>query len=355
MNIAYGLAKKIGLLQIGLSPSREGLDMNFAVSPKSGMTDLVKNRITENDAGPAMLELLPATNGIRAELTCSPHWIAGPYTNLMADIMKESGLSDGQIDELRSWMQTSTQALSGVVGMDFGGHSATRLSGAYALSVTSEQRALQFLRQIPARSVSTGIAGLSGHIGMPLTISFKENARQYGDLPIHQLEVQTNFGGASPETDKLTNIGEPTCEVAIANKVLLYAVAPVKIETLIDAARLGKHPESKPLASRERFPGNLTFYSDINVSAISSLSGSGATHQQAEMKRRAALAFRNAPPMQLGGFSDSEQYRMTMFVPAETLKALTHMWGVPEVSSRHNEESTGTARPQEGLHSRSKL
>lgn len=353
LNLQYALGKKVDLLQISFSPSEKGLAMDLAVTPKGGIAELAGPRVPENAAGPAMLELLPATNGIRAEWTCDPEWIAGPYTNLIVDTMRESGVPAKEADEFRSWMKTSMQAITGGMAMDFGGDPANPLGGGYALSVTSEEGALQFLREMPDRTESTGMGSFYRHIGMPLTVSFKENVRRHEGAAIHQLQVKMDLRNSVPEKE-LMKLADTTYEVAVANKVLLYAVAPVQIESLIDAARSGKHPDSKALVSRRNLPEDGTFYADYHVAALAGFSGSGATEQQAGKMKRAAAALGDASPMQLGGFSDSDRYRMTVRVPVETLKAFTRMTEVPEVSSSDTTESTGTVASEKELQSRSK-
>jgi hypothetical protein len=210
------------------------------------------------------------------------------------------------------------------MAMEFMGDASSPLSGAYAIGVKDEAAALKFLQDMPQQIKATGFDKMYESMGMPFTFTFKEKVREHAGVPIHQLSMKMEFKNAAAEQrEKLEKMfGNFVYDVAITNKTLLYAVLPVKVEDLIDAAKAGSNPAAKPLVSEEKLKSGGRGYFDYNIGAamaMASAMAGGQANSGAEAMKQMSDTIKNAPPLQIAWYDLGTKYRATMMMPAETL------------------------------------
>jgi len=324
LKMYYALGKRIETLEMAFAPSVQGLGMDYVVTPVGGgtPTDALKT-VPEPAQGPAMLKLLPAASGMRGEYTFDPKWMAGPMMNTFAEIMREGGVAQERTDKMKKWMESWVGAMSGGMAISFGGDAENPMASTYAFSITDEEAAIKLLREMPEKMESTGLADFYKALNMPMSVSWKDNTGEHAGVKIHQLTMKMDFS-SQPEAIRENmekRMGTVVYNVATTNKVLLYAIEPEKLEPLIDAARAGSNPAAKPLVSETNLPKGGTYYFDYNVGTMMDFAMASQPASQEKMKSVADAA-KNAPPVQIGGYSESGSMRAKVLVPAEMIRAM---------------------------------
>jgi hypothetical protein len=315
--VYYSLAKKIDTFELSLEPSAEAMGMNYMITPlQSGdVSPAVPN------AGADMLKLIPGTGAIRGQANID---MAG-LGKLMTDVMQEVGKS-GNVDTkaIADWFNECANVFAGPMAMAVMTDQKSPISGAYALASKDDAAALKLFREMPEKLKTTGLLKLYEFMGMKASLSFAEKAREYKGVPIHKLTVKVDFTKPNEQLKNMQELlGNVVYDVAITKNVVLYAVEPEKIDSLIDAVNAGNNPSSKPLVSTQRLPQGGNAYFDYNIGAAMILAAELAGNKgeaATDTVRQVADAVKDAPPLQIGWYHQGTVYRMMVQMPAETIK-----------------------------------
>ncbi len=231
-------------------------------------------------------------------------------------LFKEMEIKDVDLPSLvafiEKWWSVSGGSVSETVG--FGGEPG--LSVGYLMDVKDEAEALAVLKGMP-KDIEPFL-GLYEDIGMPMSMEFKENAREYNGVKIHQFGVSMSMTNQPPEvaaqmaTMNLTNM---VYDIAITDGVVIYAMGEAKVETIIDRLK-DESFTPVPLKARSVYPEGGFYYFDLDVGEY--MAFVTAFMPDAGMQQMAAL-FQGVEPVTSAGFKADGRVMWSANVPGELI------------------------------------
>lgn len=321
LRVYRSLASQVESVALTLEPSAEALTLRKHVVFKNGKAD-ASAPAPEPDAA-RLFGLLPGKGALRGEMNLNPKTMLDFTIIFMEAVDKESG-GGGSDEEFREWLRGFEKAWNGAAAMVFIPGEEAPVSGAYAIGVRDADAMLQFLAETPEKFKGSSLERFYERLGMKFQVEFEKNVRQHKGVQIHRLKTSVDFTTGATEHHRRMEeaLDRLTYDVALVDKILLYAVEPYRMEDLIEAAQSGSNPDAQLLVSRKQLPSGGWMYFDYYVGQA--LSASTSLHDPdqpgMQMMKRLGAALKDSPPLLMAGYRAGEGHQFLLHIPVETIR-----------------------------------
>ena len=216
---------------------------------------------------------------------------------------------------LRKWMNIYGGSFCETV--DFGGESGFTVN--YAMALKDEAAALALFKTI--KEDMGPFFKMYENMGMPMSVDFKENAREYKGVKIHQFKVTMSFEQL-PEEQRMQmaemNLTNMLYDVAIVNGYMLYSMGEAKMEALIDRI-MDDAFTAPPLKARGVYPAGGFYYCDIDLAKYMSFVASMMPEDAGNPMPQIAAMLQGADPVTSAGFREDGAVMWSLNIPGELI------------------------------------
>jgi hypothetical protein len=321
VRVLLSLARQCDTAGIVLSPKDGSLAISETYVPKEGtpLSTLI-NAPKMASANPKIQSGLLGEAAVSIDATMgNPEAVTAFFVAETEQVIKEMNLQDidvsGIVSSLKKWMNIYSGSFCETV--DFGGENGFAVN--YALAVKDEAAALALFRTM--QEDMGGFLKMYENMGMPMTVEFKENAREYKEIKIHQFKVTMSFEQL-PEEQRMQmadmNLTNMLYDVAIVNGVMLYSRGEAKMETLIDRIMDDAFTAS-PLKAREVYPAGAFYYCDIDVAKYMSFVASMMPKDASNPLPQIATMLDGSDPVTSAGFSEDGAVMWSVNIPGSLI------------------------------------
>ena len=263
-----------GLLSIVSQCDVVGIELD----PRGGSLKISETLVPKSGSRVATLLNAPKVNQPHPKIQCgmmedaafkvdgmlyNPEALSSFVGEEMKLIMTEMGLASEKIEALDTNMQKWTALYNGSFceSISLGGESVVEVN--FILEIKEGIDVLALFRDMEKDMAP--FFELYENLGMPMSCSFKENAREYKGTPIHQFKVGITMPEEAMDSAGLgLDLSNMVYDVAIYDNLLLYSMGGTSIETMIDrVAAADFHPV--PLQARSAYPDGGFYYCDIDI------------------------------------------------------------------------------------------
>jgi len=322
MRVFLSLASQCETVEVVLAPKDGSVRFSETFVPKAG------TRLAALGGAPVLNQPNPrikagylGNGAMRVDATlANPEALENFIIAEIEQLSKEMDLSDMDIAGLvgikdKFW-KVSGGSFSEMVG--FGGESGMGVS--YLMDVKDEDEALAAIEAMVRDSAP--LTTLYKDLGIPLSIEFKENAREYQGVKIHQLLVAMSMTNQPPEVAEqlasmnLTNL---VYDLAITDGLMVGTMGREKLETILDRLN-DKSFKPAPLAARGAYPAGGFYYFDLDTGKYMEfaleLMPDGAADP---MMRQMGVLLQEVEPVTSAGFKTDGRIMWSLNVPGELI------------------------------------
>lgn len=350
--LLLSIGSQIDSLEIAVCPVDDSLQVSEVIEPVAG------SRLAAFFNEPAVKGFNPQLSSgtlpkgaVRLEARLrNPDALNTLLTGELAALSQTAGLRAEQVDACSSYMKRWLSALGGTVCESVFTLDDGKLAVGYLADLNDESATLALLRNTPADMDATGLPDLYRQIGIPLTVEFKENARVYDGIKIHQLNMKFSTENLPVEQQDLLKAmqGDMTFDLAIYKKTLLCVTGGDGLEEMIDRLKNSGTPPA-PLAARGAFPSGGTYYADVDVGAYLSLVNAIAkTTEASGSLQKMADVLAGADPVVLSGFCNNGRMKACVKVSSGLLARLAQAGQVlaMEAAQKRTERVSERRKPK---------
>ncbi len=233
-------------------------------------------------------------------------------------LMAEMGLDKASLDTLKETMKKWMGLYSGSCSetVDFSPDSFMTVN--YALQADNPEKIMELFKTMEKDMAP--FMDLYKNMGMPMNMTFVENARKYKDVDIHQFKMSMAMDGEQQAAMQSMNLSlsNMVYDVAICKDMVLYSMGGSGIEPLIDRA-LDADFKPVPLKARSVYPDGGFYYCDIDVgkymSGISAIMPNDPNNPLPQL----VPLLQGADPITSAGFSDGGAVMWSVNLPGSLL------------------------------------
>ena len=323
-----------GELRVLLSLADQCESVEVVLAPKNGSIRITETFVPKAGTRLAALCNAPALNPPNAKVQ-SGYLGAGAirFDSTMANPEAMEGFVIAEIEKLSKEMDLSDIDIAGLVGMKdkllkvsggsfsetfgFGGESG--MSVRYLMDVKDEAEALAAIGAMVQDSEP--LSTLYKDLGIPLSMEFKENEREYQGVKIHQLRVDISMTNQPPEVAEqlasmnLTNL---VYDLAITDGLMVGVLGGEKLETILDRLN-DKSFKPAPLAARSAYPDGGFYYFDLDMGKYMEFVFKLMPDTGDPMMQQMATLFQGAEPITSAGFKADGRVMWSINVPGDLL------------------------------------
>lgn len=320
LRFLLSLARQSATYEVVLAPLNGSLRINETLVPQPGsrLAALV-NAPSINNPNPKIQAGLLGDATLALDFSlANPDALNTYLEGELGALMQEMGIESEQLAKLnetmKKWM--GLYCGSGSEAVDFGGGSFMNIK--YALQVDDEAKVLEVLKNM--NQDMAPFLDLYKSMGMPMSMEFKENAREYKNVKIHQMKVHV----AMPENQQSElqamniNMSNMVYDVAVTEGILVYAMGDTKIETLIDRIK-DESFTAAPLKARNVYPAGGSFYCDFDVAKYMAGISSIMPKDPNNPLPKISSMMQGADPITAAGFSEDGMVMWSINVPGTLL------------------------------------
>ena len=321
VRVLLSLARQCDTAGIILSPKDGSLTISETVVPKEGSRlDALINAPKISTPNPKVQAGLLGEAAVGMDATMgNPEAIADFFVAETEQVITEMNLQDldvsGIVSTLKKWMNIYSGSFSETV--EFGGENGFSVN--YALAVKDEAAALALFKTL--KEDMGPFLTMYENMGMPMTVEFKENARAYKEVNIHQFKVTMSFEQL-PEEQRMQmtemNLTNMLYEVAIVDSVMLYSMGEARMETLIDRITDDAFT-APPLKAREVYPAGAFYYCDFDVAKYMTFVASMMPEDAGSPLPQIAPMLNGTDPVTSAGFSEDGAVMWSVTIPGSLI------------------------------------
>lgn len=317
------IAKQCETLGLVLAPQGGSIRISKTIVPKSGthLAALV-NAPNVSQPNPKIQCGLLGEAAISVDSTISnPDAFSTFISDEMDVVLKEMNIDTASfagLDEvLKKWLAIYSGSFSETVS--FGGKQFVDVK--YVTEAKDEEQVMACFRSIE-KDMAPFIK-LYESMGMPMTVEFKENVREYKGVKIHQYKTGVTMPEAEQAELQAMNVDMTNMvyDLAICDGLVLYAMGDTPIETLIDRVKDSEFT-AKPLKARSIYPADGFYYCDIDIaqyiSGISSILPKDPSNPLPQM----ANMLQGADPITSAGFNEDGMVMWSVDIPGTLLSRI---------------------------------
>jgi hypothetical protein len=329
----YNFVSQLDIFEVELEPGQEGLSLELTFIPKKG-THFAR-LLTAAKGGDAgnLIRMLPNDGAFRMEAAYDVKAFQDFMLDEMDAVFEDLEWTDEEKADMRKWIEEYMTIYGrGFAGSMFG-DSEVFMNGAFIYNVEDPEQSLQLFRQMATHLESSGILDLYKKMGMEMKVDYKENFKEYKEIPIDRMEMAFDFAGmAEKEAEAfLKSFANFKYDLAIAKGYLVLTMGDPPIEGVIDRVLEGGSSDTKPLASKEKFGEGGSFYLDVGLEGYLRMISNvmkdipDSTEKEKSEEARAKIesslsALSGAPPISVGLFADTEQANLKLSIPSGLLQ-----------------------------------
>jgi len=306
-----------------LSPDNGSLRINEIFVPKTG------TRLATLINAPKLNEPNPKiTSGLLGDATMLMDCTMANPDALTAFFVAE-------IKQLAEDMQLKIENLDGLIGcmtkwmgiyggtfcesVDFGGDAGISVN--YLLEVKDEKAALNLFKTMEQDMVP--FLKLYEELGMPMSMAFQENVREYKGAKIHQFNVKMDMKSmmadkGSLESMEAMGMSNMVYDVAIVDGAMAYSMGSSKVEDLIDGLKADA-PATSPLKARAVYPAGGFYYLDFDVGRYMAFVAELMPDSSANPMQKVANMLKGASPLTSAGFREDNRVMWSVNVPGDLI------------------------------------
>ncbi len=259
-------------------------------------------------------------------------------------LLKDMGLTADATANLKNCMQKWMGVYGGSFSetVDFGGDSFMNV--AYVLEVKDEAKVMDLLKNLEKDAAP--FLELYKSFGMPMSLKFKENVREYKGVNIHQFKIglsmpQQQMANAASMNMNLSNM---VYDVAMCDGLMLYTMGDTKVETLIDRVKDADF-KSAPLKARSVYPASGFYYCDIDVAKYMSGISSVMPQDPSNPMPQLAALLQGADPVTSAGFREDGMVMWSINVPGSLLAKIGQAAMMMQMQQMQNMQQAPQPQP----------
>lgn len=325
-----------GYIAVMLSLAEQCESLEIKLAPKGGDLEMSKTFVAKEGSelgklvnAPAVYKSNPAIHaGAMTDATVlydflfeNPDALAAFFAvesdKLMKKMMIEETDSATTLAAMTKWFKA--YGGSGCERVRFGGEDLFDV--AYVAEVSDVAVAMDALK-----TMNTDLAPffkLYESLGMPITMTFKENVREVGGVKVHELGIGIGMSSMMADQQALVKqmgMDDFVCEIAFADGLAFYS-APGKLETLMKTYKDGAAKGAAPIKARGVYPAGGFAYMDYDIGSYLKFASQAASAggQGANELAQLAAALKGAPPLVGAGFKENGCVMLSTTVSGEML------------------------------------
>jgi hypothetical protein len=321
LRIILSLAGQCEQAEVVLSPDNGALRINKTFVPKAGtrLATLI-NAPKLNQPNPKISTGILDSAAMLFECTmANPAALTDFFVAETESLIKTMSMEVENLPALLECMKKWVNVYGGTFceSVDFGGEDG--FSVGYLMDLKDEKAALELFRTMEQDMAP--FFKLYEDLGMPMSMTFKENTRQYKGAQVHQLKLDIDMKQLQPDQSaamNMMNMSNMVYEVAIVDGIMVYAMGSIELDTLVDRLKAGA-PSTASLKARSVYPAGGFYYFDYDIAAyISGLSAMMPVGPSNPLKQIGEL-LQGASPLTSAGFKDGGRVMWSMNVPGDLI------------------------------------
>ena len=268
MRAIVSVIKDLKDVGVDISIGKDGLDLGSTLRAKPGtaLAGMLDDRIVPDTS---VLGYVPGTGAVIGFM--------GGDNNKTADFLAAkidevfaatSGPAVAKVKrvELKALMERTIRLTKGTA-FDLLGAGGSGINGVTVAEVSDPVAYMNELKNMPKTLEATGIIALYKDMGMDWTMAFKENVRNYGGVPIHQMITDMTMPQMMEMPPMMMglmkNFMHQEYEIAVVGNHVITDIGAKKMDAIIDAVKAKKPLWTPSLNAQSVFPKEGSFYCDI--------------------------------------------------------------------------------------------
>ena len=321
MRILLSLARQCDVAGIALSPKNGSLEISETFVPREGtrLSALLNAPKGDGDHPKIRSGLLgEAAIGMEAAMG-NPEAVADFLVAEIEQVITEMNLQDVDVSMIVSNLKKCRDVYSGSFcqSVDFGGESGFAVN--YAMAVKDEAAVLALFKTM--QEDMGPLFKMYENMGMPMSMEFKENVREYKGVKIHQFKVAMSLEYL-PEEQRMQmegmSLSNMLFDMASVNGIMLYSKDGTKMETLIDRI-MDDSFTAPPLKARGVYPAGGFYYCDIDVAEYLSFAASMMPRDVGSPLPQIVAMLQGADPVTSAGFREDGAVMWSVNIPGSLI------------------------------------
>jgi len=350
LRVLSSLAAQCEVGELVLAPKDGGLQISKTVVPKAGtalskLVNAPKNgkadpKIQAGILGDGDMLMMDFVVGNTEALT---DFMAAEVENLMGVMDFKDANPAKWVDLMKKW--TVLYAGAGAETFDFDAEEGMSVN--YLMAVSDEAKALNLFKTMGQDMAP--LLKMYDAMGMPMTMAFKENVREYKGIKIHQFDMSFQMEDMPAEQKKqmeAMKLDEMTYELAIFDGKVIYAMGATKIETLIDRV---KDPATvtNPVKARSVYPADGCFYLDFDVGRyVEFIASFMPAEAQGGMQPQMVAMLQGADPITSAGFRQDGRLMWSINIPGDLIGKLSQIGMMMQMQQMQQQQGMPGGMPQ---------
>ncbi len=328
LRVLLSLASQCETVELVLAPQEGSLRISETYVPKAGTRlATLGNAPVLNQSNPRIKPGYLGGGAVQFDMTLSnPEALMQFFVEEAEQLSKEMDLSDidlaGLLETKEKLWAVSGGSISEVV--DFDGESGMGVG--YLMDVKDEAEALVAIKE--SMQDFEPVRQLYEDLGMPISMEFKENAREYEGVAIHQFLVGISVTNQSPEVAEqlaFMNLTNLVYDLAITDGRMVATMGGNKIETILDRLK-DENFKPVPLKARSVYPEGGFYYFDFDVAEYMGFIAAFMPDAKNPMLSQQMVSlFQGVEPITSAGFRADGSVMWSVNMPDELIAKIGQM------------------------------
>ena len=327
IRVLLSLASQCEAVEVVLAPKDGSVRISETYVPKTG-TRLANlgNAPVLNKPNPKIQSGYLGEGAVQLDVTiANPEALMDFCIAEIEELTKTMDLSEVNLDQWislsKKWWAVAGGSIAETVSFD--GESSINVG--YLLEIKDEAAALALLKEIATDTEP--LLKLYEGMGMSMSMDFKENAREYNGVKIHQLTMGMSMTNQPPEVaEELSamNLTNMVYEIAIADGSMAYAIGAGKIESILDHIK-DKTFKPTPLVARSVYPNGGFYYSDLDIGKYMEFVLGIIPEANNPMMQQVGTLFQGVEPITSAGLKANGCVMWSLNIPGELITKIGQM------------------------------
>lgn len=339
VRVLLSVSEQCSEAEIKLAPKDGSLVLSETFVPKAGtpLAELV-NAPAQKKENPKLHSGLLGDGAMKIDMVfASPDALAKFIATETKTVVKAMDLEDVDPEQVANVMTKWIDIYSGT-GCEVVEFADDGLKVRYVMEVADEAKALETLRSMAA-DMEPFMKMYEG-LGMPMTMVFKENAREVDGLKIHEFGMEYDLTSMPAEQKKQfqdMGIDSMVFELAITDGMMFYAEKG-GMEALVKKVKSGA--EAPRIAARRSYPAGGFYYFDWDMGEYMAFVAKSMPDDPsvAVMKQQMGTMFVGAPPVTSAGFKKDGIVHCSVTIPGELLAKYGQMIMMQQMQSMQQQQ-----------------
>lgn len=346
VRLAYRLLKNVDTLVVALTPSAEGLMMDWRFAPVGASKTAATGTLPTVES---LRNLVSGQGAYRAVMVFDNKGVTGFLRKELDAVLVEMNVDEKVRTSIGEMLGTWQKLGGNGIGYDMIIPGQPMMSGGMVIAVNDPATALDDIEKMIKQMESAGIREMYSEMGIPVSWEFKRKAREIEGKEVAQFifAAEETTTSTPQATTMARMMKDAQAEMTVAGNYLVYSFGKgTKLEDAVSAVKAGKHPQAKPLLAETAMGAGGRMYVDYHIGEIFASTAETMPGKEGEQIKKMADAVKGASPMTFAGFHNADGYRFSMMMPVDMMLSLAKnaqaaQAGAATETSTDDSETTG--------------